>query len=123
MRTRLLTTLLAILLFGPNAASPQLSFRTTSVAFASQTCIPFGCYAIPRYQQVYGASIFASASGPIWTNRVTFFNDVDDMANGLPVHQANYQVSLTTTDRLVNDLAISFASNTNGTVQLCATEY
>jgi hypothetical protein len=91
-----------------------LSFSTLSVDHADGNCIPFGCYEVSRYQQVYDASIFASASGPIWINRVSFFNDVYGMADGLPLQQANYQVSLTTTDRLVNDLTTNLASNING---------
>jgi hypothetical protein len=69
-------------------------------------CIPFGCNDGVRYQQIYAAAAFP---GLFTISAIAFPHTLDPISN--QIDPANYQITLSTTQRQVGELSADFNSN------------
>src|SRR5260370_15133895 len=73
-------------------------------------CFPFGCAYTTNYQQVYSASQFTSAGGPLLISGLEFYNTQFD-SGATAMNMGNWTISLSTTSADWNTLSSTFANN------------
>lgn len=105
----------AVLTLLSGLATPVIAQSVTIGTQANSNCIPFFCSVDgSRYQQVYGASSFAS---PFAISSISFFASVARLSNSFSGQQT-FDVFLSTTSAAVGALSTTFANNVGGNEKL-----
>jgi hypothetical protein len=110
MKKRLFVLVAATVAFGTVGVQAQVIVGTTPSFLGN--CLPFGCHAVSRYQQIYSASYLSTLMGSMTIGHVGFFyQNFFAQSVSTPLQVATYEVRLVTTSVTLEDFSADLDAN------------